>query len=122
MKNQYTVIEANIKAPYDGVQYRDNNWPQRYDKFKGLRVVNSTVSNRRNASNYAENQLNKPYSIVANRWSEDIWYSSKLVWRAWYEQGYDIEGRTYEPQGTHITPGDILDSPLTEVFHNYIKK
>lgn len=116
--DSYTVIEAHPDNPNKGVDYRDNNWPSRYNRIKGLQVDNSTSSEKSNAVAYADKQIGKPYNLLTTHWTEDEWYCSKLVWRAWYEQGYDIEGRTYEPRGTHVTPGDILDSPLTSVFYS----
>lgn len=116
--NQYTVIEAHPDNPNGGVDYRDNNWKTRYNSIKGLYVRGASRRDCINAVGYCENQIGEPYNMWSDRWSEDEWYCSKLVWRAWYEQGYDLEGRTYEPRGTHVTPGDILDSPLTVVFYD----
>lgn len=118
MKDTYTVIEAHPDNPGSVVAYRDNNWKIRYNKIKGLYVKGATTTQKTNAVKYAEAQLGDPYSLATTRWTEDKWYCSKLVWRAWYNQGFDIEGRSYEPRGTHVTPGDILDSPLTVVFYS----
>lgn len=118
VKDMYTVIEAHPDNPGSVVAYRDNNWKTRYKKIKGLYVKGATTTQKTNAVKYAEAQLGDPYSLATTRWTEDKWYCSKLVWRAWYNQGFDIEGRSYEPRGTHVTPGDILDSPLTVVFYS----
>lgn len=118
VKDSYIVVEAHPDNPNGGVDYRDNNWKTRYSKIKGLRVSDATRTDNVNAVSYAELQLDKPYTMATTHWTTDKWYCSKLVWRAWYEQGFDIEGRTYEPRGTHVTPGDILDSPLTKVFYS----
>lgn len=117
VKDTFTVIEAHPDNPNGGVDYRDNDWPSRYNSIKGLKVDGASSSKKSNAVKYAMTQIGKPYSLTTTHWTEDKWYCSKLVWRAWYEQGYDIEGRTGEPRGTHVTPGDILDSPLTSVFY-----
>lgn len=119
VKDSYTVIEAHPDN-YNGkeVGYRDNNWKLRYKKIKGLQVSGATVTQKANAVSYAEKQIGKPYTLATTHWTEDKWYCSKLVWRSWYNQGYDIEGRNGEPRGTHVTPGDILDSPLTSVFYS----
>lgn len=117
--DSYTVIEAHPDNPNEGVDYRDNNWTSRYNHIKGIKVDNATSTQKSNAVSYADDQIGDEYSLTTTHWTEDKWYCSKLVWRAWYEQGYDIEGRTYEARGTHVTPGDILDSPLTSVFYTY---
>lgn len=117
--DKYTVIEAHPDNPNGGVDCRDNNWKTRYNSIKGLYVKGANNMDCTNAVDYCEKQIGEPYNVLSGRWSEDEWYCSKLVWRGWYEQGYDLEGRTYEPRGTHVTPGDILDSPLTVVFYDY---
>jgi uncharacterized protein YycO len=117
VKDTYTVIEAHPDNP-NGVNYRDNNWKERYSEIKGMRVDGATTTNKTNAVNYATAQLYEPYSIFSGRWTESDWYCSKLVWRAWYNQGFNVEGKAGEAPGTHVTPGDILDSPLTTVFYS----
>jgi uncharacterized protein YycO len=116
--DSYLVIEAHPDNPGGVVAYRENNWKARYEEIKGMKVSGANGIERNNAVNYAEAQLGEEYTLATTHWTEDSWYCSKLVWRAWYEQGYDLEGRTYEPRGTHVTPGDILDSPLTYVFYS----
>lgn len=117
--DRYIVIEAHPDNPNGGVDYRDNNWKTRYNRIKGLYVKGASSREGIAAVDYCKNQIGEPYNMLSGRWTEDEWYCSKLVWRGWYEQGYDLEGRTYEPRGTHVTPGDILDSPLTVVFYDY---
>lgn len=114
----YTVIEAHPDNPNGGVDYRDNDWPSRYNRIKGMSVDGATEDDKSNAVGYANLQIGEPYDLLSGRWTTDKWYCSKLVWRAWYEQGFDLEGRNLELRGTHVTPGDILDSPLTTVFHS----
>ncbi|MBN4050715.1 MAG: hypothetical protein COA82_11230 [Alkaliphilus sp.] len=118
VKDAYIVIEAHPDNPNGGVDYRANDWISRYSEIKGLRVSGTSSSEKSEAVSYAENQIGEPYSLATTHWTTDKWYCSKLVWRAWYNQGFDIEGRTYEPRGSHVTPGDILDSPLTSVFYS----
>lgn len=116
--DRYEVIEAHPDNPNGGVDYRDNDWGSRYDDIKGLEVINASDTAKENAVAYAEAQYGEPYTMATTHWTTDKWYCSKLVWRAWYEQGYDIEGYILELRGTHVTPGDILDSPLTSVFYS----
>lgn len=114
VKDSYTVIEAHPDT--DNVAYRDNNWGERYDEIKGLRVSTSST-NKSKAVQYAEAQLGEPYSLFATRNQSSKWYCSLLVWRAYKEQGIDIEG-TNGDIGGYVTPGDILDSPYTSVFYS----
>lgn len=116
--DSYTIVEAHPDNPNGGVDYRDNNWESRYSEIKGLRVSSASYSQKLAAVNYAKRQVDEPYKLASGRWSEDKWYCSKLAWRAYYEQGIDLEGRTYEPRGAFVTPGDLLDSPLTKVFYS----
>lgn len=117
VKDTYILIESHPDNPGKSVAYRDNNWKERYTQIKGVRVAGATSTDKTNAVNYAIAQLGEGYSLTSGRWTTDLWYCSKLVWRAWYEQGFDTEGRNLEARGTHVTPGDILDSPLTTVFY-----
>jgi len=87
--DRYNVIEAHPNNPNGGVDYRENSWTDRYDYVKGLEVIGASDSSKQNAVNYAASQYGDPYSLATTRESESEWYCSKLVWRAWYEQGYD---------------------------------
>lgn len=118
IKDRYYIIDAHPANSNGGVDYTPNNWETRYNELKGLVVIGATAEEKAAAVSYATQQIGEPYDITSGHWTEDEWYCSKLVWRAWYEQGYDIEGRYFEPRGTHVTPGDILDSPLTSVFYS----
>jgi|GEM_PF-4499143 len=118
VKDSYTIIESHPDNPDGNVAYRDNNWKSRYTDIKGMHVTPATTTNKNNAVSYAANQIGEPYKLSGGRWSEDSWYCSKLVWRAYYNQDIDLEGRNLEARGTHVTPGDILDSPHTSVFYS----
>lgn len=118
VQDTYTVIEAHPKNPNGGVDYRSNDWKSRYSKIKGLYIPKASSTNKKNAVSYAKSQIGEPYNLFADRWGTSDWYCSKLVWRAWYEQGFDIEGRNLELRGQLVTPGDILDSPYTSVFYS----
>lgn len=115
--DKYLVIEAHPNNVGGKVSYRDNNWKARYNKIKGM-YVSGTTTQKYNAVNFAKNQIGDPYSLALSRSDESRWYCSKLVWRAFYKQGIELEGRTFEPRGDFVTPGDILDSPNTRVFYS----
>ncbi|MCA1031370.1 hypothetical protein LCL95_10065 [Bacillus timonensis] len=118
VEDAYVVIESHPNNPGGNVAYRDNNWKERYNEIKGLRVSPASSSQKSSAVSYAANQIGEPYVFNTDRWSTNEWYCSKLVWRAYYQQGIELEGRKYETRGNYVTPGDILDSPNTYVFYS----
>lgn len=116
--SKYLLIEAHPDNAGGKVDYRDNNWKSRYKNIKAMYVKGSSGTQKSNAAEFARAQIGDPYSLAMSRSDETRWYCSKLVWRAWYKQGVELEGRTYEPRGNYVTPGDILDSPNTTVFYS----
>lgn len=108
------LVEQSLKSLNEEIFYE-----KIYGFLYGVCAVHgATEDDKSNAVGYANLQIGEPYDLLSGRWTTDKWYCSKLVWRAWYEQGFDLEGRNLELRGTHVTPGDILDSPLTTVFHS----
>lgn len=118
VQNGAHVIEAHPDNPNHGVAITLNCWPYRYKKIKGLEVEGAKDYQKADVVAYAEEQVGEPYDLFSGRWSENAWYCSKLVWRAWYREGYDLEGRIDEERGTYVTPGDILASPFTVTFYS----
>jgi len=67
--------------------------------YYGLRVINNSGSDTSNyvatqAEQYAEVQraLRRPYNYAWwDKWRTDSFYCSQLVWRCWFNQGYDID-------------------------------
>lgn len=74
-----------------------------YDKFDGYwdeaeeigvyRVSNASQEQRDQAVLYARSYKRIPYSFTTLRCTGLRFYCSKLVWRGWYSQGYDLEPR-----------------------------
>lgn len=72
-----------------------------YDKFDGYwseadeigvyRVTKASDGERRGAVRYALNYYNRHFNFATDRWANNYFYCSKLVWRGWYSQGYDLE-------------------------------
>ncbi|SDJ06049.1 YiiX/YebB-like N1pC/P60 family cysteine hydrolase [Alteribacillus bidgolensis] len=99
----------------DGVMWQINNWKTRYDTVAGYWPQASGSSDYKEAALYAENQLHEPYNTdFTNKWNTSKWYCSQLVWRAWYEQGVDIDGVT---NGV-IFPKDITKSNNVYAFYD----
>lgn len=48
-----------------------------------------------------------PFAFTNNRDSNDKWYCSKLVYRAWKTQGFNLESDAGKNQGLYVTPTDI---------------
>lgn len=81
-----------IESFKEGVGWYYNDWDTRYDKVFEYRVNYSGGQNVRAAA-YAEKQVGDPYNYnFFNVWTESKFYCSQLVWRAWYENGADLDG------------------------------
>lgn len=100
--------------PDGGVQRRNNDWKTRYKKFicgepKGVPVGPGLA-----AARYAESHQGFGYNWnFANKTTTDRFYCSQLVWRAWYNQGYDLDVNG----GLVVSPADIMASPKLNVFY-----
>lgn len=115
--DSYTLVEAELA---DGVnQSPVSDWKTRYNHFVVLRVYSASVTERSSAANYAIAQLGDYYSIFSNRMDTYRWYCSQLVWRSYLEQGYDIESYGWQQGVGLITPGDLIESPLTTQVYSY---
>lgn len=69
-----------------------SHWEDDYDKVFEYHVnADSFAAN--SAVNYAIAQIGDPYNYIFNLiWIESRFYCSQLVWRSWYEQGFDLDG------------------------------
>lgn len=109
------IIDADtiIESRADGVNLWPNKWTSRYTQIKACRVSRATTEMKRRAINYSIDQLGEPYNWnFFNKWATTTWYCSQLCWRAYYEQGIDLEyGNPFV-----ITPADLIKSSETEVF------
>ncbi|MBU8715344.1 MULTISPECIES: YiiX/YebB-like N1pC/P60 family cysteine hydrolase [Brevibacillus] len=103
--NDY-IVEA---WPKEGVRVYKNNWGSRFDSAYKFYVKGADDSDFTNAQKYAYSQLGKPYQLNVQKHFTDAYYCSQLVWKAWYEQGFDVDA----DGGFLVTPADIDDSKLT---------
>lgn len=95
--------------PNDGVQRRDNNWKTRYAKVICGEPKNVPVGPGLAAARYAESRKGFGYNwSFGNKWTTDRFYCSQLVWRAWYNQGYDLD----KDGGNYVLPTDLISDKL----------
>lgn len=100
------------------------------DKWYVLRSKRKIITEkeaRTRAVNYAREQLNEPYSILASKWSESKWYCSLLIYKSYartvtgmyletYGQSFDLRA------GPMVTPEDLIDSPRSQTYFIWKKK
>lgn len=99
--------------PNDGVQRRPNDWKTRYSKVVGGRVVGGTKEKADAATSYAANKIGSSYNwYFYDKLTEDSFYCSQLVWRAWFDQGIDLD----KDGGYFVLPTDLLSNNL-EIFY-----
>lgn len=99
--------------PEDGVRSRIDKWKGAHKFYKAM-AIGSTSTRRTNAVNYANSKVNKPYNHnFWNKWTETSFYCSQLVWRAWYNQGIDIDNNKND---TIVTPVEVGLSSNTYKF------
>lgn len=106
----YNTIEAfgNAGTSKDGVRYWTNNFHNRYKDAKGYSVSGTTTSTRKKAVSYAESKLYAPYNFsFYNKTNTTAFYCSQIVWRAWKQQGIDLDYNG----GKAVWPGDLDKSP-----------
>lgn len=85
------------------------------DKAVGVvRVKNATEDQCKSALDKGKDWLGKPYGLSLNRKSDDTFYCSKVVYRCWLSQGFDLEYNTaWFWRGLFVTPQDLYDDSDT---------
>lgn len=89
-----------------------------YDKVSGYwtdatevavtRPYGSTATQGRNAITYAKQFSGKPWNPITTRDANDKFYCSKLVYRGWLSQGYELEPRKYDSTGLPWVPYPVF--------------
>lgn len=78
------------------------------------RVKNATTSQCNAALDAGKKFIGKPYGLNLDRSSDSSFYCSKVVYRSWLTQGYDLEYNTwYFARGLFVTPQDLYDDSDT---------
>jgi uncharacterized protein YycO len=109
----YTVESFGNKGNLNGVRHWINDWTTRYEKVKGLRVNGANLSDYSYAASYARQQIGKPYNYnFFNIETTNSFYCSQLVWRAFYNRGFDLN------DGWAVWPVDLIESPLSYAFYS----
>jgi hypothetical protein len=73
------------------------------------RPVNSTSAQGLAAITYAKQFSGKPWGIIASRTDNTIFYCSKLVYRGWLSQGYELEPHRYDSNGLSWVSYPVFD-------------
>ncbi|WP_226568900.1 septation ring formation regulator EzrA [Bacillus stratosphericus] len=100
-----------------GVRKYNNTWRTR-KKVYGLWVKKSNNKKYINAAKYAEKQAKekKPYNMNwLDKKTTKKFYCSQLAWRAWKNQGHDIDNIKFD---TVVSPMELVNSNNTKVFYH----
>lgn len=114
--NAAQTVEA---FPSGGVRFYTNDWKTKKNVY-GLQVKNAGSVQYKNAAKYAMKQADakKPYNWnYFNKGTTSSFYCSQLVWKAWKEQGFDIDAMNlgnYEP----VSPAELVKSSATQTFYH----
>ncbi|AGX41391.1 YiiX/YebB-like N1pC/P60 family cysteine hydrolase [Clostridium saccharobutylicum] len=101
--NPDLTIESMTSA---GVRRYTNDWKTRYSKALCATVKNS---NPRQAVDYAISKIGSDYNYnFLNKWKTDKFYCSQLVWRAYIEQGIDLD----KDGGNAVLPTDLVTDKI----------
>ena len=102
----------------NGVRIYTNNWKTK-DKVYGIRVKRAKSIDYTNAAKYAITQADqeKPYNWnFFNKGTTSRFYCSQLVWRAWKNQGFEVDRMNlgnWEP----VSPAELVGGSGTYVFY-----
>lgn len=101
----------------DGVQRRVNDWKKRYPKVIDAGIEGPAWKKHYvGAAQYAENRKGFGYNAnIMNKWTTKKFYCSQLVWRAWYEQGFDLD----KDGGNSVIPTDLISNKLRVFYKSY---
>lgn len=115
----YHIAYSPIKE--DGVRRYINDWGNK-PRVYGLRVKGASHLNYYRAAQYAHQQAvaKKPYNtIFTDKYRTDAFYCSQLVWRAWLEQGFNLDGIQVPIRADMVTPYDLTVSEETYIFYEH---
>lgn len=113
VEDSNTVIECfGNKGDLNGVRRWPNDWANRYNGVNGLRVNSATLANYQAAKAEGGKHVGKPYNYnFFYITTTNSFYCSQLVWRAWYNQGFDLN------DGGAVWPVDLIESSRTYSFY-----
>lgn len=89
-----------------GVRRYTNDWKTRYTKALCATVKSSDPEQ---AVDYASSKIGCSYNYnFLNKWKTDKFYCSQLVWRAYMEQGIDLD----KDGGNAVLPTDLVSDKI----------
>ncbi|EHI97416.1 cell wall-associated hydrolase-like protein [Clostridium sp. DL-VIII] len=89
-----------------GVRRYTNDWKTRYTKALCATVKNADPGQ---AVDYATSKIGSSYNYnFLNKWKTDKFYCSQLVWRAYIEQGIDLD----KDGGNAVLPTDLVSDKI----------
>lgn len=110
-ENAKYTIEA---YPESGVKVYSNDWANK-SKVYGIRVTGASINDYKNAAKDALNQTNKALNFF-NKETTDSFYYSQLVWKAWKNQGFDIDSKNFGIFA-HLSSTEPHKGAYTYVFY-----
>lgn len=117
--NPKWTIESfpNSKPKRDGVRRYRNNWGHESRNTIATYVKSASQRKCIKAAKYAKAQVGKRYNIIfPNKTTVKKFYCSQLVWRAWINQGIDLDCPNlgeYDP----VLPIELLRSKRTQPYY-----
>lgn len=118
-----SIIPEVINEPYSKYFLKDDSGSER-DGIGGKLIrtallrpkVKMNTDDIEKIRSYCRDQIGKYYNILSYVWSDDSWYCSKLVYRAYIDcLGIDIAGY----QGYWILPMWILNSKELDIYYEW---
>lgn len=101
--NSDLTIES---MPSGGVRRYTNDWKTRYTKALCATVIDGDPGQ---AVDYASSKMGSSYNYnFLNKWNTDKFYCSQLVWRAYIEQGIDLD----KDGGNAVLPTDLVSDKI----------
>lgn len=125
---QYYVIEA-ARTRNNGAKVfhwnRDNLWSgasgiKQY-KITDLLGNEASTADKIRAVNFGLDQEDDPYALKTTLFTDDGWYCSKLTFRQWFENGYDLRGARGLIVGDYllVIPNDIMIDANTRLIKDW---
>ncbi len=105
------ILEAD---PVYGVHYASQAKFLHYDQQLGLKPLPGYGYMALGALIGARAYLGLPYNWTFYKWDVLTFYCSSLVWRGYYNQGWDIDYNG----GNFVSPDDIVQSPYLVVWQS----
>lgn len=95
-----------------GVRRYTNDWKTRYTKALCATVIDGDPGL---AADYASSKVGSSYNYnILNKWGTDKFYCSQLVWRAYVDQGIDLD----KDGGNAVLPTDLISDKIDIIWRS----